>query len=162
MGSGKSTVGRRLADGLGFHFLEVSDVVKSILNSQNRSSLVQESLHKKQEDPMWLAEPLKQQLTQHKNWVVSGVREIVLLDMIRDLGQPVHVIHLTCASKTRLKRCKDKYKTLSELKKADAVDRNLGIEEVINSADLSLSTTGSLKQTEKNLIELVETFVDLD
>lgn len=162
MGSGKSTIGKKLAEDLNFNFLEVSDVVKSLMTEQNRSSMVKESLHRKNQDPMWLAEPLRTKLAGHTKWVVSGVREIVLLDAIRDLGLPVHVIRLDCSDKARLRRCKDKYKTLTDLRKADAVDKNLGIHEVLDTADCTLSTSGSLKKTREELVALVETFVNLD
>lgn len=162
MGSGKSTIGTRLAEDLNYHFLEVSDLVKSILNEKNRSSMVRESLHRKDQDPMWLSEPLRIKLQEHTNWVVSGVREIALLDAVRDLGQKVQVIELKCSDRVRLKRCKDKYKTLEDLKKADEVDRNLGIDDVLTRADMSLSTSGSLKQTRQDLVALIENFVELD
>lgn len=162
MGSGKSTIGVKLAEDLNYHFLEVSDIVKSILNEKNRSSMVRESLHRKDEDPMWLAEPLKVKLQEHNNWVVSGVREIALMDAIRDLGQQVQVIELKCTDRARLRRCKDKYKTLEDLRKADSVDKNLGIDEVLSTADMSLSTNSSLKKTREELVILVESFAQLD
>lgn len=162
MGSGKSTIGSRLADDLGYHFLEISDQVRAILSSQSRSSMVQESLQNKQKDPMWLAEPIRLKLQEHKNWVISGVREVVLLDMIRDLGQKVHVIELRCSDRTRLKRCKDKYTSLDALRKADSVDMNLGIQQVVDSADMTLGTNGTLKRTRSDLLAVVEALVELD
>lgn len=165
LGSGKSKLAKYLVESLdfrNFHFIEVSDLVKEIIQSQNRSSLVRESLHRKQEDPMWLAEPLRQKLVAHKNWVVSGVRELVLLDTIRDLGQKVHVVRLTCDDKVRLKRCKDKFKTLSELRAADEVDNGLGLLDVLASVDCELSTSSTLKQTKLKLLNLVETMEGLD
>lgn len=165
MGSGKSTVGKHLAKDLNFNFLEISDVVKSILTKGSRSQMVGESLEKKQEDPMWLANPIRDKILKKKNWVISGVREIVLIDMLRDLGQPVYVVHLTCNDKIRLKRCKDKHKTLEALYQADEVDNNLGLNEVLNNADTSVSTSGPPRQARLMLLDLLETFstgLDLD
>jgi dephospho-CoA kinase len=84
------------------------------------------------------------------------------MDTIRDLGLPVQVIELKCSDRARLKRCKSKYETLEELKRADEVDKNLGIQEVLGTADISLSTNGSLKKTRAELVNIVETFVNLD
>lgn len=165
MGSGKSKLSKQLCTDLKFaefKFLEVSDLVKSILVSKGRGLMVQESLQKKEADPMWLSNPLQEQLREHRNWVVSGVREMVLLDAIRDLGQSVCVIHLQCTDKVRLRRCKDNHKTLTALKKADEVDSNLGLPEVINNADCTLNTAGAFQSTRTKLLDLVESFGRMD
>lgn len=165
MGSGKSKLSKQLCKDLefaNFKFLEVSDLVKSLLVSKGRGLMVQESLQKKEADPMWLSNPLQEQLKAHKNWVVSGVREMVLLDAIRDLGQSVCVIHLQCIDKVRLKRCKDNHRTLAALKRADEIDSNLGLPEVINNADCTLNTAGTFKSTRTKLLDLVESFGGMD
>lgn len=158
MGTGKSKLSKQLAKDLEFNFLEVSDVVKSLLSHKVRGVMVQKSLAKKQQDPMWLAEPLRHKLSGKKNWVVSGVREVVLLDTIRDLDQQVYVLHVSCNDETRLKRCKDKYENLVQLRKADQVDQQLGVDEVISRADITLNTGGTFRQTRSSLLNLVETF----
>lgn len=162
MGSGKSTIGTKLAEDLNYNFLEVSDQVKAILAAGNRASMVQESLVNKQKDPMWLAEPIRLKLIEHQNWVVSGVRELVLLDTIRDLGSKVHVIELRCSDRARLRRCKTKFPSIALLKQADEVEKNLGIQEVLDCADTVLSTNGSLKKTREDLVAVVEALVEFD
>lgn len=151
IGSGKSKLSKALAKTLKFKFLEVSSVVKKLLGTQNRSSLVRESLHKKDQDPLWLAEPLRQKLVKSSSWVISGVREVSLLDAIRESSRNVLVIDLQCPPEVRLKRCKDRFKMVEDLLKADEVDNGLGLQEVIRNADISISTAGTYNSTIQDL-----------
>lgn len=156
MGSGKTKLSKSLAKKTKFKYFEVSTLVKSLLKMKNRKAMVKESLQRKDQDPLWLAEPLKEKLKGYNKWVVAGVREIALLDAIRDLGQPVHVVELKCPDQVRLQRCKDRYKSLADLKKADGIDSYLGIQEVLDTAETTIDTDAPFKATFNTLYSVLQ------
>lgn len=159
-GSGKSTLGKFLyknLKGIGFNFLEISSVVKELLNYETRKEVIDISLEKNKEDPLWLSEVVKDRLLTHKDWIISGTREMAVLDSIRDIDNNVKVIYLECRDTTRLKRCKDKPKNMASLLRIDERDLSLGLDNVLLSSDCAFSTEGLLKDVKLRLLDYVET-----
>lgn len=159
-GVGKTRLSKQLSKDLKFNLLEISDVVKSLLSKYAREDIVELSKVKNDENPLWLATPIKQKLSKKRNWVISGSRETIVLDTIRELTkqQPIYVIRLECSDKTRLKRSKDKHTTLKELYETDSVDNLLGLSQVLEQADYVVNTEGTVKETYNKVLDLVETF----
>jgi dephospho-CoA kinase len=159
-GVGKTKLSKLLSKDLNFNLLEISDLVKSLLAKNSREDIVGLTKIKNAESPNWLANALRVKLSKKRNWVISGSREIIVLNTMQELTkqQPMYIIKLECADKTRFKRSKDKHTKIEELYETDAVDNSLGLAQVLEQADHIVNTEGTVKESYNKILDLVETF----
>ena len=123
--SGKSTIAKRLAEELGYSFLEVSDVVKEIL-----AEIEREKLQGHPEIAPQIVNAIETAVT-WQNVIVSGVRQAEILAAFPD----AECVWVEIPEEERLKRylsrgdTKDKL-TKEDFAKAQERDITLGILEV--------------------------------
>jgi len=169
-GSGKTTIGRRLATHLQSGWVDVSAVVEKISGTRKhidgRKKL--QSLHKsiEQDNPNWLAIPLCQQvdaeLKEYGLCVVVGFREPYLLYSLQTKVVPTLVFYLDVDPFRRYCRLCERdgfisVETFQENDKGDEklglsiikqgkqhhlIDANHSVEEVVNSIEVVLFQNG--------------------
>lgn len=146
-GSGKSTLGKKLARYLGTQHVETSDIVKALNRGKKRDELPSTGERTKSE-PDWLAVPLYDQLfpvfNKGKQTVVlTGVREVEVHTYLKRRGLQLLVIDITADPDVRFYRLfhLEKITSAKAFIEQDLKERALGINEVIDSASVEVRTS---------------------
>lgn len=150
-GSGKTTLGKKLARNLGTRHIETSDVVKSLHTDKERHELP-ETGKRTRDEPDWLAAPLYDEIypvfNEGKQTVVlTGVREVEVHSYLQRRGLYLLVIDVLTEPSVRYTRLRrlEKVKNVHEFLDQELGERALGIDEVADSARIELKTSEQSK-----------------
>ena len=122
-GSGKSAYARALAKEFNANFIEVSDIVKKVLNSNRRSEIG----HRPELDKT-IIEELR---NVEKPAVISGVRQLSIIDAFPD--NPVVFVHVPYKVRQRRAELRNDSKDDVDIREADQMDNRLGLAEILLS-----------------------------
>lgn len=120
-GSGKTTYGKTLAESMGMEFIEASDIVKSIMNSEKRSDI-----SNKAGLDVEIIDRLRAVTTPT---VVSGVRQVSILKAFR--GSPIVWLSVPFLIREERVTKRKSVKDNIPLVEADSLDNQLGVGEIL-------------------------------
>lgn len=146
-GSGKSTLGSKLARNLGTERIEISDVVKELVANKKREQLAESGVRTRKE-PDWLAMPVYEKMfpvfnAGKQTVVLTGVRELAIHKYLQRKGLYVLPIDITARPMVRYLRVLELEKVLNPIEFLDQElrEKRLGIDEVCDAAKYEIETS---------------------
>ncbi len=122
--SGKSTLAISLAKATDSEFIEVSSIVKKLLNKSSRVDLTG-----KIELDQDIVTSLKELLSNNKSYVISGVRQLSIVESFPGSS----VIWLQAPFEERSKRFSKREKDSNDLAILDTSDTMLGLKDILTN-----------------------------
>lgn len=155
--SGKTEVAKMIREHTGFPLIEISSIVKQFAGSNvNRKELQLEK--NKHKDPDWLYNRVKDQVVKARDCIVSGIREMHLLNRLREDFKPIIIIAAILDEEERKRRYILKSnKTEENFIEDDSRDSTLfDINDLIKEAHLVINTELPIEVTNKSISELAK------
>jgi dephospho-CoA kinase len=173
-GSGKTTAAEIFSK-RGFEIVEGSTLIKEEMvrlgikvdpESVEKFTLKMKAEHGKEYFAVMTGEKLKPRLDDH-NFLLVGFRSIAEKEAAqRALGMNMQLIVLMSPQKTRFKRLSERkilgIKSPEVLLLKDKSNTDQGIEELMDKADYMISNTGSKKELEESIDELLKRITEVN
>ena len=151
-GAGKSTIGEKLARYLDTTHIEVSKVVRELHKDIEERSALSDTGKKTRTEPDWLGSAVYNRLfpTLRKNTpvaVITGVREIEVHKYLKKMKLSVIGVEIKADPDLRYKRLLElkKIQSPSDFLDMEVKERNLGVNEVIDSCKYEIATSDETK-----------------
>lgn len=147
-GSGKSTLGHKIARRIGTEKIETSDVVRSIYKNLKRSELPT-TAERTKDDPDWLGRAVFDTLegayadSGKRAVVLTGVRELEVQKFLKKMGLNIYSFEVVCDAEIRYQRLLSLGKVIDarEFLRQELAERGLGVLDIMDAAPFTIPTS---------------------
>lgn len=143
-GSGKTTLGKILADSLSVEHFEASGIVRNTTGVTERSELPATGKRTKK-DPTWLGKAVYTALYPDAVTVMSGVREQEVHDYLAGRDIDVHAFEVVAPAEIRFNRLfhLNKVSSAKDFIEQELREIELGVKQVMDTAQYTIPTSPS-------------------
>lgn len=141
-GSGKTTLGKILADSLNSEHFEASGIVRNTTGVTERSELPATGKRTKK-DPTWLGKAVYTAIYPDEVSVVSGVREQEVHDYLETQNIDIHIFEVVAPAEVRFDRLfkLQKVSSAQDFIEQELREIELGVKDVMTAAQYTIPTS---------------------